>query len=99
MTAAPGVPRPCPRDAGLSVLLANLLAARAALTVELAHPGNRPGGEGRSRLLTCLEAYSVALTARHLPIPPRIRDDLRLHRQFFRSREEEHEGRARSRRW
>jgi hypothetical protein len=30
-----------------------------------------------------MEAYTAALTARQLPIPPRLRDDLRLHRALY----------------
>jgi hypothetical protein len=36
----------------------------------------------RAGLLASLEAYAAALTAHHLPVPPRIRDDLRLHRNL-----------------
>lgn len=71
------------RDMSLSYLLAELHSARAALAQELSRPRNGPPVEGRLTLLACLEAYTAALTARRLPIPPRIRDDLRLQRAFF----------------
>jgi len=71
------------RDASLSFLLAELLSARAALAVELSQPRNGSPVGGRFTLLACLEAYTAALTARRLPIPPRLRDDLRLQRAFF----------------
>lgn len=35
----------------------------------------------RQSLLRALEAYAAALTARRLPIPPRLRDELRLLRR------------------
>ena len=34
------------------------------------------------QLLFCLEAYATALTAQHLPIPPTLRDELRLRRRL-----------------
>lgn len=71
------------RDVSLSVLLAELHSARAALAQELSQPRNGPPVERRVTLLACLEAYTAALTARRLPIPPRVRDDLRLQRAFF----------------
>lgn len=71
------------RDVSLSVLLDELMSARAALADELSRPRKGPAVHGRTRLLACLEAYSAALTARRLPIPPRLRDDLRLQRAFF----------------
>lgn len=33
-------------------------------------------------LLRAMEAYVAELTVRRLPIPPRLRDDLRLQREF-----------------
>jgi hypothetical protein len=33
-----------------------------------------------ARLLECLEAFTAALTMRHLPIPRDVRDELRLRR-------------------
>ena len=71
------------RDVSLTFLLAELLSARAALAQELSQPRNGSPVDGRVTLLACLEAYTAALTARQLPIPPRLRDDLRLQRAFF----------------
>ena len=34
------------------------------------------------QLLFCLEAYATALTDQHLPIPPTLRDELRLRRRL-----------------
>jgi hypothetical protein len=35
-----------------------------------------------ANLLECLEAFTAALTMRHLPIPRGVRDELRLRRQL-----------------
>jgi len=67
----------------LALLQSDLRDARAALAAALAHPVAPVVDAGRKRLLASLEAYSGALTARRLPIPPRLRDELRLHRGFF----------------
>jgi hypothetical protein len=72
-----------PRAVVLALLQSDLRDARAALAAALAHPVAPVVDAGRKRLLASLEAYSVALTARRLPIPPRLRDELRLHRGFF----------------
>jgi hypothetical protein len=40
----------------------------------------------RHSLLTAMEAYADELTARRLPIPPKLRDELRLQRQVRRAR-------------
>lgn len=81
------------RDVSLSFLLAELLAARAALALELSRPRNGPPVDARMTLLACLEAYAAALTERRLPIPPRMRDDLRLQRAFFPPSRDEKRGR------
>ena len=39
----------------------------------------------RQELLRVMEVYSDELTARRLPIPPQLRDDLRLHRVIRRN--------------
>ena len=36
----------------------------------------------RQSLLAALESYAAELTARRLPVPPRLRDDLRLQRSI-----------------
>jgi hypothetical protein len=40
----------------------------------------------RQSLLRAMEAYADELTARRLPIPTRLRDDLRLQREIRRQR-------------
>jgi hypothetical protein len=40
----------------------------------------------RQSLLRALEAYAEALTVRHLPIPPKLRDELRLQREIRKQR-------------
>jgi hypothetical protein len=76
-------PRPAPNFVDLPSLLGDLLAARAAVAHDLTPSSNRPPTEERMRLLACMEAYSAALTARRLPVPPRLRDELRLHRAIL----------------
>jgi hypothetical protein len=66
-------------DAGLRCLLADLVAARAAVAAD-PPPGRGERAGQHARLLSCLESYVAALTARNLPVPPRIRDDLHLYR-------------------
>ena len=39
----------------------------------------------RQELLRVMQVYSDELTARRLPIPPQLRDDLRLHRDIRRN--------------
>jgi hypothetical protein len=67
-------------DLGLAELRAALAAARAAYQVERADR-SRPADNrqpGRAQLLACLEEYAAALVDRRLPVPPGIRDELRL---------------------
>jgi hypothetical protein len=66
----------------LAALRAELVAARAAYQVERAGRLASPNGPQprRAHLLTCLEEYAAALTDRRLPVPPGLRDELRLRR-------------------
>ena len=77
---APAVTGPAhqrPNDVDLPSLLVDAVAHDPT-------PGrNHRPPPGRVKLLACMEAYSAALTARQLPIPPRLRDDLRLHRALY----------------
>lgn len=85
-TGAPSVAGPARRrrdDVDLPSLLVDLLAARDAVARDLTPGRNHQPSPGRAKLLACMEAYSAALTARQLPIPPRLRDDLRLHRALY----------------
>jgi CubicO group peptidase (beta-lactamase class C family) len=79
----PGPARVRPNDVDLPSLLLDLLAARAAVAQDTTQARNRRPTPERAKLLACMEAYSAALTARQLPIPPRLRDDLRLHRALY----------------
>lgn len=78
-----GPARARPNDVDLPSLLLDLLAARAAVARDTTQARNRRPTADRAKLLACMEAYSAALTARQLPIPPRLRDDLRLHRALY----------------
>ena len=77
----PGCSRP--NDVDLPSLLVDLLSARDAVANDLTQGRHHQPSPGRAKLLACMEAYSAALTARQLPIPPRLRDDLRLHRALY----------------
>ena len=79
-----GSARERPEEVDLASLQLNLLAAKAAVARSGAQTGSRQQAVERARLLACMEAYSAALTIRRLPIPPRLRDDLRLHRALYR---------------
>jgi hypothetical protein len=72
-----------PNDVDLPSLLVDLLTAKDAVAHDSAPGRNHRPPPGRAKLLACMEAYSAALTARQLPIPPRLRDDLRLHRALY----------------
>ena len=81
--AVAGPARQRPNDVDLPSLLVDLLAAKCAVAHDLTPGRNRQPPPSRAKLLACMEAYSAALTARQLPIPPRLRDDLRLHRALY----------------
>ena len=81
--AVTGPARPRPNDVDLPSLLVDLLTAKDAVAHDATPGRNHQPSPGRARLLACMEAYSAALTARRLPIPPRLRDDLRLHRALY----------------
>lgn len=72
-----------PNDVDLPSLLLDLIEARAAVARHSTPARNRRPTADQARLLACMEAYSAALTARQLPIPPRLRDELRLHRSLY----------------
>ena len=82
-SAVAGPARQRPNDVDLPSLLVDLLAAKDAVAHDLTPGRNHQSPPGRAKLLACMEAYSAALTARQLPIPPRLRDDLRLHRALY----------------
>lgn len=71
------------------MLLAELHAAMALAQAEVAAQRRPPSDPNvlaiaRGRLVTAMADYEEALTSLHLPIPPRLRDDLRLLRRVVR---------------
>ncbi|QNE19622.1 hypothetical protein F1D05_19005 [Kribbella qitaiheensis] len=76
--------RRTPSDITLAVIFAELTAARAANQAERGTPrlGNA-GGPRADRLLVSLETCVHALEDRNLPIPPTLRDELRLRRALY----------------
>ena len=67
----------------LGVLMHEVQQARQAWAderCEARHGGAPIESPARVRLLAALEAYAAALDSRHLPLPPSIRDELRLRR-------------------
>jgi hypothetical protein len=76
--------RRTPSDITLAVIFAELTAARAANQAERGTPriGNA-GGPRADRLLVSLETCVRALEDRNLPIPPTLRDELRLRRALY----------------
>jgi hypothetical protein len=60
----------------------DLFAARSALRLVRSGPQRHPAHvrAAAADLLECLEAYAAALLARRLPLPRRVRDELRLRR-------------------
>jgi hypothetical protein len=81
--AVTGPARQRPNDVDLPSLLVDLLTAKEAVARDPTPGRNHQPPPGRAKLLACMEAYSAALIARQLPIPPRLRDDLRLHRALY----------------
>jgi hypothetical protein len=76
-----------PSDITLCVVFAELSAARSANRVDRSTPRSAPSaGSHRDRLLISLEACAAALAQRNLPIPPSIRDELRLRRRLWSER-------------
>lgn len=76
-----------PTDATLGLIFAELTAARTANQRDrgVLRPGAGAGGRP-DRLLVSLEACVTALTDRNLPIPPSLRDELRLRRALWSAR-------------
>ena len=82
-SAVTGPARQRPNEVDLPSLLVDLLTAKDAAAHDLTPGRDHQPPPSRAKLLACMEAYSAALTARQLPIPPRLRDDLRLHRALY----------------
>jgi hypothetical protein len=69
------------------VVFAELTAARSAHQQDRGTSRAAPSASARpDRLLTSLEACAAALAERHLPIPPSLRDELRLRRRLWSER-------------
>jgi hypothetical protein len=76
-----------PADITLGMVFAELTAARAAHQVDRVSSRPAPAAGGRpDRLLTSLEACATAPAERRLPIPPTLRDELRLRRRLWSER-------------
>lgn len=72
-TAAP-IPISLPRLARRVALARNDVVAERQYTVtRQLYPGS-----ASRRLMICLEAYASGLAAHNLPIPPHLRDEIRL---------------------
>ena len=78
----PTVAQPSVGSDPLLALFQEVTSARAAMVVARRAPLGTPSvvERTRTRLLLALEAYTAELTARHLPVPYGIRDDLRIQR-------------------
>jgi hypothetical protein len=72
-----------PTEVDLPSLLLDLLTAKEVVAKDLTPGRNHRPSPSRAKLLACMEAYSAALIARQLPVPRRLRDDLRLHRALY----------------
>jgi hypothetical protein len=69
----------------LAELVEGIRSARAEVRLMRAAPVIQPNLlSARQRLLRAMEAYADELIVRHLPIPPRLRDELRLQREIRR---------------
>jgi hypothetical protein len=81
LTTQPTPPHP-PRP--LARLQAELARARTAAAVNRRSPQLVAGNAtaAAARLLTCLEGYVAELLAHRLPVPPALRDELRLRRDL-----------------
>ena len=81
--SAPSVPAP---RRTLAELADDVRVARAEVAEQRMSPVTQPDLlSARQELLRVMEIYSAELTARRLPIPPQLRDDLRLLRDIRRS--------------
>jgi len=71
---------PVPDPSGLARLQKDLLVARSAYQVVVRRPQRHPEQTraAASRLLDCLEDFTAELRTLQLPIPHRLREELRL---------------------
>lgn len=70
-----------PADLPLHMLLNRVIRARSELARER-HANHGPAAlaSARTQMVRSLEAYTGALTTRHLPVPYTLRDELRTQR-------------------
>ncbi|MEO5665601.1 MAG: hypothetical protein ABIR39_20225 [Nocardioides sp.] len=70
-----------PADVPLHTLLNQVIRARSELARER-HANHGPAAldSARAQMVRSLEAYTGALTNRHLPVPYALRDELRTQR-------------------
>lgn len=81
-TATPG---PAPRRT-LASMAEDVRAARIEVAERRMSPVTPTSLlSARQELLRVMEVYSEALTSRRLPVPPQLRDDLRLYRDIRRN--------------
>ena len=79
------IPVPLPRRA-LAELAEDVRVARAEVVARRRQPVVQPSLESaRLELLRVMQVYSDELIARRLPVPPQLRDDLRLYRHLGRN--------------
>ena len=69
-----------PTGQELNFLLRQVQNARASIEALRANTRRLASNPEQVRLLESLENYVAALNARHLPVPPAIRDELALQR-------------------
>lgn len=70
-------------DGSLEVLLETLLSARQDVRRLRRTPNDQRGlHAAQQSLLTAMESYAAALTEQGLPMPWKLRDDLRLQRSI-----------------
>ena len=78
-------PVPAPRRT-LAELAGDVRAARDEVAAQRVSPVVQPNLlSARQELLRVMELYSDELTTRRLPVPPQMRDDLRLLRDIRRN--------------
>ena len=80
---------PARRMSSSGLLLAELHAAMTVAQAEVAAHRRPPSDAtllaiARGHHMMAMAAYEEALTSLHLPVPPRLRDDLRLLRRLVR---------------
>jgi hypothetical protein len=78
-------PVPAPRRT-LAEMAGDVRAARDEVAARRMSPVTQTSLlSARQELLRVMELYSDELTARRLPVPPQLRDDLRLYRDIRRN--------------